>query len=320
MNIKTPTLISTEYAIRLFDQYDHQHVNDVLSVREALLLKSGDTSGISYSRINEGDGIPTLYIPGFTEGITSKAPLALELASDVFEPGLDVIIPDQHRIGIDTNGFTKRGRAKKDATYSQALNYLEILKVEVGDGPVNVITHSYGSLIFQAMAKIAKERDLGIFESVDVVMLSPAGFNDKDSSPRLGWRFLRSMISELKSTKEFPDQNNELMKAGIRILVANPRRSWSEIRALAREKVNPEELFATGVGSLAVMVFGQDKLFPQKVLDSKMKRAVDAGVSYMTPVSISNETSAVDGATHNDDQFNPRRVSNAVKQYLTTIK
>ncbi len=306
-------LISEGYMGHLSEIYDPALVKELCDHRE-VAISHRNGAVMAYSRINEGASVPALYIPGFTEGITAKAPFALELATDSVHPGIDVILPDQHRKGIDSNGQTKRGRAKKDATHSQALNYLAVLDAEVpSDEQVDIITHSYGSLIFQAMTRIAPER----FRDTRAILLAPAGANAHETLPQLGWRFMLSMLSESRSLKDIQEHSKEMMKAGSRHLLSNPLRSWREIMDLSNDRLDYRQLMALGLGDLVIAAYGQDDLFSYRQIDSTMQEALEAGATYLTPVRIRPGISPVEGATHNDEQFNPSRVANAVKELLS---
>lgn len=51
-----------------------------------------------------------------------------------------------------------------------------------------MISHSYGSLVFDEMQRIAEERGWTCFQDVDVVMLAPSGSFEKENYLKLGWR------------------------------------------------------------------------------------------------------------------------------------
>ncbi len=351
MEQHTPHLLSDGLQRRMAHEFEPGHVMELANTRYVDVPFSDEQ--LAYGRVNEGQGVPTLFVPGFSEGVTSKAPFALELArhGDT-QNGLDIILPDQQRQGMHLSGrVNEHGKPVNEATHTQALGYMAVLEKEVENGPVNIITHSYGSLVFQAMAKIAAERaettGRNILDGANVVMLAPGGSYENESMPRLMGRFVKYVLSETVSHKAFPDQKNEQMKAGLRHIFKNFRRSWHEARALASERVDYEALMGSGIGSLAVMAYGKDKLFSNKQLDPTMQRAIDAGVTYMTPVHFEPEVVAkareeaekaaarqrakgrdadagtfmppklsIMGATHNDEQFNPKRVAGAVKQHL----
>lgn len=355
MEQHTPHLLSDDLQRRMSHEFEPGHVMELANTRYVDVPFSDEQ--LAYGRVNEGQGVPTLFVPGFSEGVTSKAPFALELArpGDSHD-GLDIILPDQQRQGMHLSGqVNERGKPVNEATHTQALGYMAVLEREVENGPVNIITHSYGSLVFQAMTKIAAERaettGRNILDGANVVMLAPGGSYENESMPRLMGRFVKYVLSETVSHKAFPDQKNEQMKAGLRHIFKNFRRSWHEARALASERVDYPALMGSGIGSLAVMAYAEDKLFSYKQLDESMEQAIEAGATYMTPVHFDPELTAkltgiadeaverlrakgvesdrtkfmtkkisVLGATHNDEQFNPKRVAGAVKQHLGLVQ
>lgn len=256
---------------------------------------------------------PVLYVPGYTEGIVAKAPFAAELA----EKGFDVILPGQNRKKILRDSLSK-----KNATHSQAMNYLAVITAEgLDDQTVDVVTHSYGSLIFQAMQRVAHDRGQSTFQGAKLVELAPAGTNADESLLRLGARFARHMISESRTQKDFPDPKNEMMKAGTKNMLANFPRTVRETLHLARTRLDYNELALSGLASITVLGYAEDKLFPHRILASTIEKAWEDNltVSYATPISLQSVDGKPRGgkdASHNDEQFNPLRVAGAVAQIL----
>lgn len=270
-------------------------------------IPSQPSEKIAYVRLNEGaSDRPVIYIPGFTEGIISKAPFAADLA----QRGFDVVLPDQNRKGISKDPL----RIEQAATYSQALNYLAVIEAEKL-GHVDVVTHSYGSLILDSMVKIADRKNQHFFDGSRVIMLAPGGFNE-DNIASLSIRFAKSFKSEgKKHSKSFPAQP-EMLAAGIRNFKSNIPRSVGEVSALLNNKVDYLSLL-NRLGSLTVLSYAKDKLYSQEILYTAMEQAVAQGVDWAIPITLQEKYNGYEpDATHNDEQFNPSRVAASVAQIL----
>lgn len=308
MSIQNKDTFSTIYQKTLQEMYD-PWISDEMSPDAWRYADIPNQPGekIAYIRLNEGAGDrPVIYIPGFTEGIISKAPFAADLA----QRGLDVILPDQNRKGISRDSK----KIEQPATYSQALNYLAVIEAEKL-GYVDVVTHSYGSLIFDSMVRIANRKNEHFFDGSRVIMLAPAGYND-ETLIDLPIRFIKSFKSEGKNhPKSFPDQP-EMLAAGIRNFKSNIPRSAREIGSLLKHEVDYRSLLKW-VGSLTVLSYAADELYSQKILYSGMEKAVDGGVSWAVPLTLHGQYNGqTPDATHNDEQFNPSRVAASVAEIL----
>lgn len=302
---------SQEYIELLQAHYPANIVADITDNWQYADLATPADEQIAYVRVNHGVSRPVLYVPGFTEGIIAKAPFAADLANRDY----DVILPDQNRKKI----LKDAASGKKDATYTQAENYLSVLAAEdlLHDGPVDVVAHSYGGLIFEAMHKLAVSRGFSAFKGSRVVLLASAGFNDDENMPSLAYRFMAMNRSESKSPKQFGEAGAEMLKGGIKNAMANIPRCAREGVHLARRKIDAAKLFAGGIGSLAVVTYGEDALYGDKTVYSTVERAVNAGASWIVPVEFDlHGPRGIEGATHNDEQFNPSRVARLVAHLL----
>ncbi len=306
-----PTFISAEYETQLRDRHGDIIADEIAHNWRYAEIPDSSGEQLPYVRLNEGAGEkPVLYIPGFTEGIVSKAPFAAELAG----LGNDVIMPDQNRKKI-----LKDSTNKKDATYSQAMNYLAVIEAE-GIENVDIVTHSYGSLIFDKMQEIAADQGKTYFDDANVIMLAPAGFS-KEKIRTIGKRFLAVAKSEGKDNpKDFPD-SPEMLKAGVKNFTANIPRTLREVRHLAKNQVDYKRLLKSKIASLAIVSYAEDKLYSDKVLESTVNKVTQAGASWEIPIKQKNgqrfdPSSAKPHATHNDEQFNPYRVAATVNEIL----
>lgn len=177
----------------LMDHYDPAVV-DQIADRRITQVPNMANEYVPYVRVNQDSGSrPALYIPGFSENIVSRSAFAAELG----EQGLDLTLPGQNRAGIPEELKCQHDRA----TTMQARNYLAVLEAEGLTDGVDVITHSYGSLIFDRMQALSADEGKDYFGDSQVVMLAPAGFNEKESAYRLSYRAVRSFMNERKDRK-----------------------------------------------------------------------------------------------------------------------
>jgi hypothetical protein len=333
-------VISDALLENLYHAFDMHSVDDLRTLHHVdLPHRPGEQ--LDYVQVGDGGAY---FIPGFTEGITSKSAFALALSEGVDRttlassnttenskvitttlPKFGLTLPDQNRTGIDMVPDPSKGEdaVRPDAIYSQALNYLELIiqtRKEDATDPLVLITHSMGSLVLQKMFEIAKERELNIFDGAHIVMLAPAGIYPYESKSAMAGRFVLYSLSELKSHKDLHDETGEMFEAGMAILKKNKERSIRETLALSRETVDIQEMLET-VATVAVVGYGKDYMYT----DRQLKWAVAHGATYFTPVSFGGvdekgkPLSSRAGATHNDEQFHPRRVAFAVRAYLDGI-
>ena len=313
---ETEVLLSEEYQGQLAEAYGPDITRVIANDWQHADLSPYTPEGkILYVRIGQETATepsPVLYIPGFTEGIVAKAPFAADMASR----GFDITLPGQYRKGILRDALDK-----KNATYSQAVNYLAVAEssgLTESEAPVHVVTHSYGILIFQAMQRIAHERGLDLFKDSKVAALAPAASNANENPLTLGGRFGQHMWSENFTDKDFHDPG-DMLKAGAKNLLANLPRSAREVGHMARQRVDYEELAVSGIAEAIVFGYAEDRLFPHRVLESTMAKAMEAGIAYAVPISLEERDGQIRGgkdASHNDEQFNPSRVAGAVAQFL----
>ncbi|HKR81975.1 MAG TPA: alpha/beta hydrolase [Candidatus Saccharimonadales bacterium] len=287
---------------------------------------------IPYVRVGDAAGNrPVLYVPGFTAGIMAKLPVAVGMAK---RKGVEVILPGQNRKEILKDGLS----GKEDATYSQAVNMLDVLgDAGLGNRTVDVMTHSYGSLIFEKMVQIADRRGLRCFQDSHVVMTAPAGLNNRENPFALGLRFAKGFRSEGPMHKDilkdgFDALGDEMFRAGQANVRANVPRALREAWELARRRLDIAALRRSGIGSLAILSFAQDDLFPARIAERTMAQAFAdqpgienlAPIVWATPVSLQGKPGEpIRGgrdAGHNDDQFNPARVAGAVYQLMHPLK
>lgn len=293
---------------------------------------------IPYVRVGcaDTDERPILYVPGFTAGIEAKLPFALGMAK---RRGVEVIMPGQNRKEILKDALT----GKKDATHSQAANMMDVLAhagLAKEAGSVDIVTHSYGSLIFEAMTKIAATHKLRCFKGANVAMMAPAGMNRFENPFSLGWRFLKGFRAEGPMKKDIFDLNYyealgaEMFEVGKKNALANVPRTVREAWELARRRLNIAELRGSGIGSLAILPFAEDDVFPAHLQRRMIARAFAADavpdgadlaqLIWATPISLQGKDGQpIRGrldAGHNDDQHNPARAAGAVFQVLRPEK
>jgi hypothetical protein len=164
-------VLSPEVYAQLAGQFG-EDIAAQLNQRRFAPLSHDEGQTVPYTRVfpsadaeNQLDR-PVLYVPGFTEGEVAKAPFAAALA----EQGATVILPGQNRSKIVRDAVMGR-----NATCAAARNMLSVMECEgLMDGGVDVVTHSYGSLIFEAMTTLTRAQGRSTFEDSRVVMFRPA--------------------------------------------------------------------------------------------------------------------------------------------------
>ena len=330
-------LFSEAYATQLHDILDDDQALEQCSTIQTAPLPDMPGQSVPYVRLDgmqlapaEADAEPSevqrpiLFVPGFTGGILAKLPFA----AHVVRHGRSIIVPGENRLDIMRNEV-----GRKDATRTQAENMLAVLAAEglaETPGAVDVVTHSYGALIFDEMSRLAARRDLPCFEGAHVAMLDPVGFIRHEWIGRLAVAFIRNVLRENGVQKDFEDTYGEMLQAGVGYAFTNKWRTFREIREMRRRRVAYHELLRSGIGSLAVLSYGQSPQFSADAQRSMMRKIFEdiegepggpADFAWMIPFSC--DVVEVDGvstlrgrrdATHNDDQFNPKRVVGATLQ------
>jgi hypothetical protein len=303
MSHATSSNLSPQYRTALYEQYPEPIIDEICAAEGTLRI----------GKQLPGER-PLLFVPGFTEGFVAEAPFIADIASR----NINVMMADQ-----DIKGVRRGGAIRTQAMHSFSM------VIASGVSRVDVFTHSMGSLVAEDMIRIADEEMGGDspFVGAKVIMGAPAATNNHESLPSLGARFGKSMLlTEGKTTKDFPDTTKEMYKANQYNLLANPLRSAREIWALAHDTIDYPSLLKRNLALLAVLNYAEDDVFPHRVTESTMDWAMtmqssgDTPLIYVTPISHQR---LADGslrmgrdASHNDQQFNPARVGAAVAQIL----
>lgn len=300
------------YRNQLTEKYPEEIVAQIADEVHFAPLDHDDGQSIPFvfTKTPNSSEPPILFVPGFGGGIINKASFAAELALH----DVSLILPGQNRHKIVEDAIHGR-----NATVAQAKNYLAVLDYTMGtDKPVNIVAHSYGALIFQKMVELNPER----FKSTKAVLMAPSGSIHDETVTGLGRRWVASTRSEMNSKRpmEFPDEKGVTGRASAKTLLANVPRMKQEIHELAHARIDYPVL-ASRVGSLAVLSFAEDKMFPEDRMFQTLDEAVAAGVRWTTPVSPTKVLDGTmryssEGAVHDDDQFNPSRVVKALLQIL----
>lgn len=305
--------LSQEYKEYLATRYDAGLVEKLSDWRQAFRPEQPKEQ-IPYVRLqtNETCGRPIVFVPGFTESITAKAGFILEMATQK----ADMIFPGQNR-----HALPRSGRKLHGATMAQAQNVLAVMRAEgLLHKPADFITHSYGSLVFQAMQERAHYDERTCFRESRVVMLTPAGMNPHETAPKLGRRFLANILAERRTNKDIEDKGGIMFAAGVLAARGNMVRSACEVRDLVKARLDYGRIMRSGIAELSIVAYAQDKLYPYDVLDEAAADAVSAGAVYWTPYSPEQQANGQprggQDASHNDEQFNPSRVATAVLDLL----
>lgn len=312
---------SAEYQAHLRHDYGDGIGDSLQAWRPAPIAEQAGQS-IGYVRLNDGQGAentkPIVFVNGFLAGIVANAPFGADMASR----GYDFILPDASRGGLlaNANGFP-------DATYTQAAAIAAILeKEELTSTPLDVVTHSMGSLVFQDLLGIAEGRGWTCFSNAAVAMLAAAGVKQPESLPRFVIRWLKLFRAGGKLEK-FADSywrhEKEMFAAGQANLKANWRRALRDGYETATGELRVDRLLSQGVGRLALVTFAEDVLYSGDVLEESLQRIIltrdDDRITAFTPFSLKSHEAGIrggKGADHSDQQFNPRRVGAAVTRFL----
>jgi len=160
------------------------------------------------------------------------------------------------------------------------------------------------------------------FTGSRVAFMAPSGSIHDETTTDLGRRWVASTRSEMNKNRptEFPDEKGVTGKASAMTLMANLPRMKQEIGELAHARIDYPALVKR-VGSLTVMSFAEDRMFPEDRMAPTLGTAVEAGATWVTPVSPSKVLDGTmrysgDGAVHDDDQYNPTRVVGSLMQIL----
>lgn len=312
---------STEFAVNMYAQYGEAYFTDLLdAVESAPLPHQAEGSTVDYAIVKSGqeDAPKVFFIPGYTENLVGKAPFVMEMAAEDF----DVIFPH-----FTTDKVLKNEDGKRDATYTRALDLLAIIEHEdMQDTTMQVVAHSWGALVFTEMQAIAKERGWTCFDETDVVLAAPAGFKQHEKLTGFAKRFFPHLAGESKAIQTFPDYSKEMDKASKKNMFAAPIRSLLEVKDVLTKRVDLARMHKLGAATITVVGYAQDLLFPSSVLEEEVQKYVgddateDVPVSYITPISFdlrsNGDVMGVEGATHNDDSFTPKRVVRAIAQVL----
>lgn len=312
------------YRQQLIDQYPTEVVNQITNTPKTVpsAVSGVEVPYVSVSSVNNSDDDPTIIIvPGFNEGIVNKASFVAELAIK----GANVIMPDQNREGIDKNQD-----GNPDATLSQANNYIPIIEEAKKSGKkITVVSRSYGSLVLAKMVDTQPE----LFSDIDIVMLTPSGLIKDESLGKIGKRYVKYIKSETNQDRPmtFPDPDKVTAKASEKSFKKNIKRSIKEIFDMKKLTINLNSLSAR-VRSLTILSYAEDEMHPHKLQEGIIKEAIIDGevpIVWATPVRFDGRVKedgtyepgiygyGGDGAVHDDEQFNPARVADAL---LSAIK
>lgn len=232
---------------------------------EYLELKGGATSN------------PILLIPGFTEGKVSLHGFASQLCS---QGDTTVLLPDQYQ-RRDKKILSPGHAVRNQAEYLLAV----IAERKLQHTPLDVIAHSFGTIIFDAMSKMAAERGWTCFQSelgAGAVFIAPAGSNPKESRHGLGRRFGIFVATESKIGWD-PDA----LKAGPQNVKSDPLKYAGEALAVSSPQnlIDYSQLAANGVRP-HIVVYSNESVYPHELISDTIGVALEAGdiESYSSPL------------------------------------
>lgn len=305
--------------------------------------------GGTMESLKVGSGEPdTFYVPGFGEGILNKLSTAAEFAKQ----GRTIILPSQDRGPIDRTIHDRSplipNSYSDHATYTQARNYNAMVRAFRPDGgDIAIVAHSYGVTIFEKMLDLDKGSKLPLYgPDTQVVGLAGAGLIEDEGYVQLGLRWAKEYMTDMNRgnapTHEFPDPKNVTGIKSMRRLLANVPRTVRETIELGRSDVSLQ-FIERSVGQFVLFTYAEDDLFPEEKIEPKIvrhfkntdrfnyaytatespefKAMLERSVGWATPYdaqrAVQGELSyGGEGANHDDEQFNPRRVVSAICQIL----
>jgi pimeloyl-ACP methyl ester carboxylesterase len=328
-----PTLLNQAALLNYFDGKGMLGlVSDVAYRRDYADIPEQPGESVPYVRLfgswlpefitQEDDKQRTIfYVPGFTESVAAKAPLGLALA----ELGHDVIMPDQNR----SSGILRDRTGSKNATFTQAAHLLSVIGAEgLTETPLDFVTHSYGSSVFNVMVHEAAERGWTCFNDARAVMIAPSGMSEEKQLPYTA-RFLKDIVSTFGSKKEIKDY---AFGIAFRNLFRDFPRSTREVFEMRKRKIDVAKMKEVGKISLVhVLSPAEDKLYPSGHTAKKPWNQTVAGKSippYLESAEIDGWSVPVtldegldyggQHAEHNDEQYYPRRSAAAVHDVLVS--
>jgi hypothetical protein len=309
-DLNTPRF-SEQYTEQLLEHFGPQITLELTQNWHSAPLTEQPGERIPFVRLNEGaTEKPVFIVGGFGEGIINKAPFAGQLALD----GADVVL-----IGQNRKSMLKDAAHKRVPTHAQARNIEAVIRYAgMGRKPKDIITHSYGSDIYDAMVERSEERGDDWYQDSTAILLAPSGFvyERLDSIVYRWGRMLRSEMD--KSRQDFPDHKGETAVASTKTLAANLPRMFGEIGDLLHKRVDARRMLRN-VGQLVIMNYFEDEMYPPGKVEFFIEEAMRCGAIWTMPYStdrMGDGLRGFAGATHDDEQFNPRRVAGAVGQFI----
>jgi pimeloyl-ACP methyl ester carboxylesterase len=306
---------SEEFTARLAQDFG-QRTAVQLNQWQSAPLSYAENEQISYVRLGSYDTAeqpPVIYVNGINAGIVAGAPFVGQMASR----GFDMLLADQNRARVAHQRYTRR-----DATHVEAEALAAIISQEnLENTPLSVITHSYGSLVFQALHGIAAANSWTCFQGSKVAMLAPAGTIKHDSPGKFLQRYRK--LLHTPPTTQFPDGyqdfRSEMSRAGETFIRANKKRAFSENFASVFKKVSIQRMLRAGVSEFMVYIYAEDELYSEHAFEDTIKDNDIEGLSFSSPVSTQRFDHSIrsgQGAGHSDQQINPARTAGAVAEFL----
>ena len=292
---------------------------------------------IEYSTVGDEheEHNPVLIVPGFTGGRQVLEKFAVTLSS---QGERKVIYPAQPTLDVKL----QEGLPIVD---HHAMALLEVIDAEgLRRRSVDIITHSFGSIVAVRMAELAKVMGMMSFDSEKgshSVFISPAGSNDKENLVYLGGRWAsfigRSYIESFLSGKEL-DPTGAMTKAGVKNFTKDKVKTAKEVNSLSKKSSIYENLGNIGIKPF-VLGYSNDYMFPDRVVKTAIKSNGSNLEGYAMPIDTGgigaasfSEFKAKTGLTgkearkswthhyrnagHNDFQFHPERTVAAILQVI----
>lgn len=279
-----------------------------------------------------GNGQPSVFVNGLNATVEGTRNFALDYAL----LGNRLLMVEQNCDEVKT-----RAGLEIDPTTAQALNHLAAIEAEGlhATPGLNVITHSYGSLIFQRMVELAKEFGWECFDDSHVVLVAPAGVNKQEKLRSLAWRFRGVVFDEGHLGKVY-DKDKRMYKAVRKVILSRPKQVVREIRDIARLTYDPAYVASNGIRQ-TILGHPEDPVFTQQHIQEFMSEHehIDPAISWSEPYSAGHRLLEVDllqgnsrlsrktkklfraisnaAGVHDDALFNTRRAAEAIDDILS---
>lgn len=286
----------------------HQNMEKLPKIKERLKNRTktveydgGTIEYVILGRNNE-DHNPVAIVPGFTEGLIALHNFGKYLAEDGER---QVLVTEQPEVGH---------KLKIDAVDHQAEAWLATIEANGWQNrSVDVVAHSFGSIVFDRAAMLAYLRGWKCFDSQlgsKTVFVAPSGTNPDESLISMTPRYLKLMktivAGKEKADSKTAENGKEILDQGLKSTLKQPRKYAKEIAPILGDRVKYSRLGAVGVKP-HVIAYNSDQLYSHRIIGPTLLENLEHTDGYSMPVDKE--------ATHNHLLYN-NLTAKAVLQIL----